>query len=216
MAAYNVTRITPSKYGNGDRWRFEIEGEWYDAYLSQAAAEITAGDHDIEWKTSQKTGKHFIVAVDGRYRTTQQAASPPTPPPASGAPAPRAHVASAASGGPAPSQPHQRDMWIFAAGLANHIIGAMGPHDYGDDELASLARRCALAARAAARVFDGAGVDQARAAIATPAAPPPRAAPPRPAHPPQPAGDPDDPRNFGSDPGEPVGGAPFDDDIPFS
>jgi hypothetical protein len=213
MSLVYISKFTPSKYGDGDRWRVEIDGEWYDAYLNPAASAVQPGDHEVEFKTSPKTGKHYIVAIDGMYRTSRDGAprqAPSSPPPGDRPPP----VGRAPTAGPAlpAAAPHQRDMWIFAAGLANHIIAAAGPEgEWTGQRLTDLARNVATAARAAARVFDGAAVDSARAAIAPPAAP---AAARRP-NPPQPEGDPEDPRNFGSDPGEPVGGVPFDDDIPF-
>ena len=79
MSHVHINRITPSKYGDGDRWRLEIDGEWYDAYLTAEAGSLTAGDYDVEFKTSPKTGKVYAVAIDGMYRT--QGAQRPAPRP---------------------------------------------------------------------------------------------------------------------------------------
>jgi hypothetical protein len=197
MATYAISHVSPSKYGDGDRWRIQIDGEWYDAYLTPEAGEIQPGDHEVEFKTSPKTGKHYIVAVDGRYRTTQRAGGvaqrPQAPAPAPRAPSPVAPAVAA----PAPKSEH-REMWIMATSILQAVI-AQG--ETGD--LVELAKTAATAARAAARVFDAAPVDAARAALeAAPPAPAPRGR----ANPPQPEGDPADPRNTGPD---------FDDDIPF-
>ena len=198
MAQYDISRISPSKYGDGDRWRVQIDGDWYDAYLTADAGELQPGTYDVEFRTSPKTGKHYIVAIDGRYRTTQRAggAAQRTQTPG---PAPRSAPAAApAVGAPAPSSGH-KDMWICATSILQAVL------DQGEeDDLVELAKRAALAARAVARVFEGAGADQARAVLdAAPPAPPPRSRAP---NPPQPEGDPEDPRNTGPD---------FDDDIPF-
>lgn len=190
MSLVHVSRISPSKFGDGDRWRLEIDGEWYDAYLTPDAASIQAGDHEIEFKTSPKTGKHYIVAVDGRYRTggVQRPATAPRPVPGS---APRP-AAAPAPPMPAETKPGQKDMWIMATSIMQAVIAQSG---CASGNLVDLAREAANAARAAARVFEGAGVDRALAAMAAPRQPAP-----------EPEGDPGDPRNTGPD---------FDDDIPF-
>lgn len=200
MSYVHISRIAPSKYGAGDRWRLEIDGEWYDAYLTPDARDIQPGEHEVEFKTSPKTGKVYAVAIDGRYRTGggQQRQAAPRPAPGS-APRPAAPPASA----PAETKPGAKDMWIMATSIMQAVIAQGGLAAAAS--LSDLAREAANAARAAARVFEGAPVDTARAALA--AAAPARSRAPTP---PQPEGDPDDPRNFGSDPGE-----PFDDDIPF-
>jgi hypothetical protein len=95
---------------------------------------------------------------------------------------------------PAETKPGQKDMWIMATSICQAVIQRFVSWQHG--ELVALAREAANAARAAARVFDGARVDEARSALSPP---------PRPAAP-EPEGDPGDPRNTGPD---------FDDDIPF-
>lgn len=80
MSYVHISRIAPSKYGDGDRWRLEIDGEWYDAYLTPDASAVQPGEHEVEFKTSPKTGKVYAVAIDGRYRTgggQQRQAAPP-------------------------------------------------------------------------------------------------------------------------------------------
>lgn len=202
MSYVHINRIAPSKYGDGDRWRLEIDGEWYDAYLTPDASAVQPGEHEVEFKTSPKTGKVYAVAIDGRYRTgggQQRQAAPVARPAPGSAPRPAAPAAAA----PAETKPDAKDMWIMATSIMQSVLAHGGTPQW--ETLPELARAAANAARAAARVFDGAPVDTARAALA--AAAPARSRAPTP---PQPEGDPDDPRNFGSDPGE-----PFDDDIPF-
>lgn len=208
MSYVHISRIAPSKYGDGDRWRLEIDGEWYDAYLTPDARDIQPGDHEVEFKTSPKTGKVYAVAIDGRYRTGggQQRQAAPVARPAPGS-APRPAAPPAAP--PAETKPGAKDMWIMATSIIQAVIAQAG---CSSGNLVDLAREAANAARAAARVLEGAPVDTARAALAAAAPGPARSRAP---NPPQPDGDPDDPRNFGSDPGEPGGGLPFDDDIPF-
>jgi hypothetical protein len=191
MSIVHVSRITPSKFGDGDRWRLEIDGEWYDAYLSPDAAELQAGDHDVEFKTSPKTGKAYAVAVDGRYRTGGAQRAPqrsnvvPGSLPARPAPVPTVAAL------PAETKPGAKDMWIMATSICQAVIAQPGV-EIAKGDLVELAREAANAARAAQRVFDGAPLDAVRAAV-------------RPA--PAPQADPEDPRQAGPD---------FDDDIPFS
>lgn len=190
MSHVHINRITPSKYGDGDRWRLEIDGEWYDAYLTPDAGSLTAGDYDVEFKTSPKTGKVYAVAIDGKYRTQGGGARPQQAPQAipGSAPAPRAPAPSAAA--PAESKAGAKDMWIMATSIMQAVIAQNG---CAAGNLVDLAREAANAARAAQRVFDGAPMDAVKAAV-------------RPPHP-QPAPvDPGDPRETGPD---------FDDDVPF-
>jgi len=201
MSTFNVVAITPSKFGEGDRWRIKLEDDWYDAYLSADAGAIQPGEHALEWKTSQKTGKHFIVAVDGGYRTSpgSRPAAPLAPPGPAPGPRPQAVSMPAASNG-------QKDMWIMATSILQAMIARPEPVL----DIVELARLAASAGRAAARVFDGAPVDVLRQVLAGPPSTtgslPPKAPMPTPNNPPQGAGDPSDPRNTGPD---------FDDDIPF-
>lgn len=196
MSYVHINRIAPSKYGDGDRWRLEIDGEWYDAYLTPDASAVQPGVHEVEFKTSPKTGKAYAVAIDGRFRTginggprapqAPQAAPRTTPGPVA---APRM----AGSALPAETKPGAKDMWIMATSIMQAVIAQGGLAAAAS--LSDLAREAANAARAAARVFEGAPVDAARAALR-----------PAPAGPAVPEGDPEDPRNTGPD---------FDDDIPF-
>ena len=191
MSHVHINRITPSKFGDGDRWRLEIDGEWYDAYLTPDAAQIEPGDHDVEFKTSPKTGKVYAVAIDGRYRTQGAAQRPqqaPQPVPGS---APRAAPAPApATSTWADAKPGAKDMWIMATSILQAVIAKDG---CAHGNLVDLAREAANAARAAQRVFDGAPMDAVKAAV-------------RPPHPKPAPADPDDPRETGPD---------FDDDISF-
>ena len=191
MSHVHINRITPSKYGDGDRWRLEIDGEWYDAYLTAEAGSLTAGDYDVEFKTSPKTGKVYAVAIDGKYRTQGGGARPQQPAQAIPGSAPRQALAThSAPPAPAESKAGAKDMWI----MATSIMQAMIAHaDIDRSDVVALARDAANAARAAQRVFDGAPMDAVKAAV-------------RPPHP-QPAPvDPGDPRETGPD---------FDDDVPF-
>ena len=190
MSYVHISRIAPSKYGDGDRWRLEIDGEWYDAYLTPDARDIQPGEHEVEFKTSPKTGKVYAVAIDGRYRTGggQQRQAAPRPAPGS---APR--PATPPTAAPAETKPGAKDMWIMATSIMQSVLAHGGTPQW--ETLPELARAAANAARAAARVFEGAPVDAARAALR-----------PAPAGPAVPEGDPEDPRNTGPD---------FDDDIPF-
>ena len=192
MSYVHISRIAPSKYGDGDRWRLEIDGEWYDAYLTPDARDIQPGEHEVEFKTSPKTGKVYAVAIDGRYRTSgwqQRQAAPVARPSPGSAPRPAAPAAAA----PAETKPGAKDMWIMATSIMQSVLAHGGTPQW--ETLPELARAAANAARAAARVFEGAPVDTARAALR-----------PAPAGPAVPEGDPEDPRNTGPD---------FDDDIPF-
>ena len=196
MSYVHISRITPSKFGDGDRWRLEIDGEWYDAYLTPEAADLQPGVHEVEFKTSPKTGKAYAVAIDGRFRTGinggPRAPQAPQAAPRT-TPGPVASPRMAGSALPAEAKPGAKDMWIMATSIMQAMIAQGGVEM---DSLVALAREAANAARAAARVFDGAPVDAVRAAI-RPAPVAPQAGP---------LGDPDDPRNAGPD---------FDDDIPF-
>lgn len=189
MSYVHISRIAPSKYGDGDRWRLEIDGEWYDAYLTPDASAVQPGEHEVEFKTSPKTGKVYAVAIDGRYRTGggQQRQAAPRPAPGSAR-----RPATPPPAAPAETKPGAKDMWIMATSIMQAVIGQAG---CAPGNLVDLAREAANAARAAARVFEGAPVDTARAALR-----------PAPAGPAVPEGDPEDPRNTGPD---------FDDDIPF-
>jgi hypothetical protein len=189
MSLVHITRITPSKFGDGDRWRLEIDGEWYDAYLTADAGQLPAGDYDVEFKTSPKTGKVYAVAIDGRYRTQGGAQRPQQAPQAVPGSAPRAAPAPA-SAAPAESKAGAKDMWIMATSILQAVIAKDG---CAHGNLVDLAREAANAARAAQRVFDGTPLDAARAAVRGP-------------HPKPAPVDPDDPRETGPD---------FDDDIPF-
>jgi len=201
MSLVHITRIMPSKYGDGDRWRLEIDGEWHDAYLTPDAAQIEPGDHEVEFKTSPKTGKYYVVAIDGRYRTQgaqTRPASAPQPVPGS---APRTPPA-ATREAPAESKAGAKDMWIMATSLCQAVLAHGGGHL---PNLVDLAREAANAARAAQRVFDGAPLDAAKAAAERPAVPPHIKAAMQAHLTPAPV-DPDDPRETGPD---------FDDDVPF-
>ena len=195
MSYVHISRITPSKFGDGDRWRLEIDGEWYDAYLTPEVADLQPGVHEVEFKTSPKTGKAYAVAIDGRFRTgINGGPRAPQAPQAAPRTTPGAVAAPRMAGpGPAEAKPGAKDMWIMATSIVQAMIAQGGVEM---DSLVALAREAANAARAAARVFDGAPVDAVRAAI-RPAPVAPQAGP---------LGDPDDPRNAGPD---------FDDDIPF-
>lgn len=192
MADLQIDQIKQSQYDkDGTQWSIKSGNDWYNGYLTRDAASLQPGYYDVEFKTSA-AGKHYIVAIDGHYRLPPKGARGNSP-----APRPQAAPGAGPSSAPASSAAlHQRDMWIFAAGLANHIIGAAGS-EWGGQALIELARNCATAARAAARVFDGAPLDAAKAAAERPAVP--RSAP-------GPQADPDSPREAGPD---------FDDDIPF-
>lgn len=192
MSYVHINRIAPSKYGDGDRWRLEIDGEWYDAYLTPDASAVQPGEHEVEFKTSPKTGKVYAVAIDGRYRTGggQQRQAAPVARPAPGS---ARRPATPPPAAPAETKPGAKDMWIMATSIMQAVIAQGGLAAAAS--LSDLAREAANAARAAARVFEGAPVDAARAALR-----------PAPTGPAVPEGDPEDPRNTGPD---------FDDDIPF-
>lgn len=188
MSYVHISRIEPSKYGDG--WRLEIDGEWYGAYLTPDARDIQPGEHEVEFRTSPKTGNVYAVAIDGRYRKgggQQRQAAPVARPVPGSAPRPATPPPAA----PAETKPGAKDMWIMATSIIQAVIAQGTAYD----SLPDLAREAANAARAAARVFEGAPVDAARAALRPAAA----------GHA-VPEGDPGDPRNTGPD---------FDDDIPF-
>lgn len=197
MSYVRINRITPSKFGEGDRWRLEIDGEWYDAYLTSDAGQLQPGDYEVEFKTSPKSGKVYAVAIDGKYRTQGGASRPPAaaqqiPGTAPRAPAPVPTLTMLAS-----QKPGERDMWIMATSICQAVIAKGESWEHG--ALVELAREAANAARAAARVFEAAPIDAAKAAAERPAVPVSKRAPAL-------MGDPEDPRNAGPD---------FDDDIPF-
>jgi hypothetical protein len=206
MSIVHVSRITPSKFGDGDRWRLEIDGEWYDAYLTPEAAGLTAGDYDVEFKTSPKTGKSYAVAINGMFRTNGAQRAPqrsnvvPGSLPARPAPVPTVAAL------PAETKPGAKDMWIMATSICQAVIAKGESWEHG--ALVELAREAANAARAAARVFDGAPLDAVRAAVTLPNSAelgrPYATADRATARTPQ--ADPEDPRQAGPD---------FDDDIPF-
>ena len=128
MSLVHITRIMPSKYGDGDRWRLEIDGQWYDAYLTPDAQQLEPGDHDVEFKTSPKTQKVYAVAIDGRYRTQGAAQRPQYPTQAVPGSAPRAAPAAApaapaaAPAAPAESKAGAKDMWIMATSILQAVI----------------------------------------------------------------------------------------------
>jgi hypothetical protein len=205
MAQYQVDKITASKYGDGDRWRFSINGDWFDAYLALTEADMPQVPAllDLEWKES-KTGKQYIVSVDGKGRTggagsatVRQAA-----PAASAAPSAPASARLPESG-PRPYDA-TRDQWILISTIVGHTLDRLDGR-IGDDELRELAEGAAKAARAAARVMAGAVTDAARVAV-TSAPPPPPTPHSRPAQPTKPMEHPVDQTDFG--PG-------FDDGVPF-
>ena len=198
MSVYHVEQITPSKWGNGDRWRVKIDGEWYDGYFQATEADLPQCpvDVELEWRQSTKTGKDYISAL-GNLRAAPRGAQrsngprPATTPPA---PGPRAAGPAPAAGGGREYDP-SRDQWILVSAIVGHWIDAHPAMTL--DQLGELASTAAAAALKVRRHLAGApAVEAAKAAVAS-----------RPAAKPAPElGDPDDPRNTGAD---------FDDDIPF-
>lgn len=191
MSYVNVERFGPSdKYNEaGDHFRLSIDGQWYSAYLTPDAY-VEPGEHEVEFKTSPKTGKVYVVSIDGRFRKPPGGGQRGAPPRSQAIPGslPARPAPAAPAAVPAETKPGAKDMWIMATSIMQAMIAQGG---VGHANLVDLAREAANAARAAARVFDGAPLDAVRAAV-------------RPA--PVPQADPEDPRQAGPD---------FDDDIPF-
>lgn len=198
MSEYNIDQITPSKYGDGDRWRIRIGEDWYDLYADADSVPQAPCTLALEWKQS-KSGKEYAT-IPGARRAPQ-ARSQSAPPRTSGS-APRTPPGPSPSAGPREYDP-TRDQWIVVSTIIGHWIDT-----HPDLRLADLNDLAAHAATAAAKVryvlTGGAAVQAARAAVEAAPDPAPRRPAPKPAQ--AELGDPDDPRNTGPD---------FDDDIPF-